>query len=281
MHTFLEYIIKFFTTGEIMEIAAKISAILVITIMYFVVFLYARKRNLQAVSYIYVGFILGLFLLAYLGVENLQFYVYFVLFGLFAASMHFFGQDFRRDIFFKSWKHKQDVDVADLGRADLHKSVDEIIKACQRLSKTDTGALIIIGNTVADSILDSGIKINAEISADLLETIFFPKTNLHDGAVVIMGNRVVSAGCYLPMTQDANLPREFGSRHRAAIGISESNSDITVLVVSEETGIISAMHNGKIKRYLDAVQLKLILDCAVGLLDEGAEETIWGINTEA
>ena len=79
------------------------------------------------------------------------------------------------------------------------------------------------------------------------------------------------------MTQDANLPREFGSRHRAAIALSESNSDLTVIVVSEETGIISAMHNGKVKRYLDAVQLKLILDSAMGLLDAGAEETIWGL----
>ena len=155
---------------------------------------------------------------------------------------------------------------------------EEIIKACQRLSKTDTGALIIVGSDIPESITNSGIQINAEISADLLETIFFPKTNLHDGAVVIMANKVVCAGCYLPMTQDANLPREFGSRHRAAIGLSESNSDLTVIVVSEETGIISAMHNGKVKRYLDAVQLKLILDSAMGLLDHGAEETIWGID---
>ena len=273
----LEFIKEFFTTGDIMETVAKVLATLVITAMYFVVFYYARKRNLQLVSYIFVGVIVALFFIALFDIPNIQFYVYFVFFSLFVATMHFFAQDFRKDIFLKAWNNKHDFDAEDLGRADLHKSVTEIIKACQRLSKTDTGALIIVGSDIPDSITDSGVQIQAEISADLLETIFFPKTNLHDGAVVIMANKVVCAGCYLPMTQDANLPREFGSRHRAAIALSESNSDLTVIVVSEETGIISAMHNGKVKRYLDAVQLKLILDSAMGLLDAGAEETIWGL----
>ncbi|MBQ2914149.1 MAG: diadenylate cyclase [Clostridia bacterium] len=273
----LEFIKEFFTTGDIMETVAKVLATLVITAMYFVVFYYARKRNLQLVSYIFVGVIVALFFIALFDIPNIQFYVYFVFFALFVAAMHFFAQDFRKDIFLKAWNNKHDFDAEDLGRADLHKSVTEIIKACQRLSKTDTGALIIVGSDIPDSITDSGVQIQAEISADLLETIFFPKTNLHDGAVVIMANKVVCAGCYLPMTQDANLPREFGSRHRAAIALSESNSDLTVIVVSEETGIISAMHNGKVKRYLDAVQLKLILDSAMGLLDAGAEETIWGL----
>ena len=273
----LEFIKQFFTTGDILETVGKVLAILVVATMYFVVFYYARKRNLQLVSYIFVGFVVALFLVCLFDIPNLQFYVYFVLFGMFIATMHFFAQDFRKDIFLKAWNNKHDFDVEDLGRADLHKSVSEIIKACQRLSKTDTGALIIVGSNVSESITDSGVQINAAISADLLETIFFPKTNLHDGAVVIMANKVVCAGCYLPMTQDANLPREFGSRHRAAIALSESNSDLTVIVVSEETGIISAMHNGKVKRYLDAVQLKLILDSAMGRLDAGAEETIWGL----
>lgn len=273
----LEFIKQFFTTGDILETVGKVLAILVAATMYFVVFYYARKRNLQLVSYIFVGFVVALFLVCLFDIPNLQFYVYFVLFGLLIATMHFFAQDFRKDIFLKAWNNKHDFDVEDLGRADLHKSVSEIIKACQRLSKTDTGALIIVGSDIPESITDSGVQINAEISADLLETIFFPKTNLHDGAVVIMANKVVCAGCYLPMTQDANLPREFGSRHRSAIALSESNSDLTVIVVSEETGIISAMHNGKVKRYLDAVQLKLILDSAMGLLDAGAEETIWGL----
>ena len=130
---------------------------------------------------------------------------------------------------------------------------------------------------MSDTILDSGTKINAEISAELLETLFFPKTPLHDGAVVITDNKVISAGCYLPLTQAHNLPREFGTRHRAAIGVSEAFPSVTAIVVSEETGIISAVRDGKVKRYLDANQLKAILECAMRLSDKAAEISIWGL----
>ena len=86
----------------------------------------------------------------------------------------------------------------------------------------------------------------------------------------------MAAGCYLPLTQATNLPREFGTRHRAAIGVSTAYPDCTAIVVSEETGIISAMHDGKIKRYLDTQQLQAILDCSLGLADDSAEARIWG-----
>ena len=88
---------------------------------------------------------------------------------------------------------------------------------------------------------------------------------------------MVAAGCYLPLSQENNLPREFGTRHRAAIGVSAKYPDITVIVVSEETGIISAVKDGKIKRYLGADQLKRIIDSAMRLTDEGEELSIWGI----
>ncbi len=90
----------------------------------------------------------------------------------------------------------------------------------------------------------------------------------------------MSAGCYLPLTQAHNLPREFGTRHRAAIGVSEAFPGLTAIVVSEETGIISAVHDGKIKRYLDANQLKAILECAMNLSDKGQEISIWGLRED-
>ncbi|MGN1066340.1 MAG: diadenylate cyclase, partial [Candidatus Fimimonas sp.] len=193
------------------------------------------------------------------------------------SSLLLFAQDFRRDLFRKSHKrHSNDSSVEVLGRDELQSSVEEIIRACQKMSKTDTGALLLIADTISDSILDSGTAVNAKISADLLRTMFFPKTPLHDGAVVIMHNQVVAAGCYLPLTQENVYPREFGTRHRAAIGVSEAYPNLTAIVVSEETGIISAMHDGKVKRYLDAEQLREILYCAMGLSDEGEEEKIWG-----
>lgn len=247
------------------------------TVVYFVVFYYAKKRNLNMLIWIVCVSLAIMFVFAFFDIPRYQIYVLVLLMLIFIASLLLFAQDFRRDLFRKSRKRwLSDWHGEMLGREDLQSSVEEIIKACQKMSKTDTGALILIADNVADSILDSGTPVNAKISADLLRTLFFPKTPLHDGAVVIMNNEVVSAGCYLPITQENIYPREFGTRHRAAIGVTEAYPDITALVVSEETGIISAMHDGKVKRYLDAEQLREILYCAMGLSDEGEEEKIWG-----
>ena len=277
MPKILKFIQDFFTNGETTDIIARCLLIAVMTVVYFVVFYYAKKRNLNMLIWIVCVSLAIMFVFAFFDIPRYQIYVLVLLMLIFIASLLLFAQDFRRDLFRKSRKRwLSDWHGEMLGREDLQSSVEEIIKACQKMSKTDTGALILIADNVADSILDSGTPVNAKISADLLRTLFFPKTPLHYGAVVIMNNEVVSAGCYLPITQENIYPREFGTRHRAAIGVTEAYPDITALVVSEETGIISAMHDGKVKRYLDAEQLREILYCAMGLSDEGEEEKIWG-----
>ena len=277
MPKILKFIQDFFTNGETTDIIARCLLIAVMTVVYFVVFYYAKKRNLNMLIWIVCVSLAIMFVFAFFDIPRYQIYVLGLLMLIFIARLLLFAQDFRRDLFRKSRKRwLSDWHGEMLGREDLQSSVEEIIKACQKMSKTDTGALILIADNVADSILDSGTPVNAKISADLLRTLFFPKTPLHDGAVVIMNNEVVSAGCYLPITQENIYPREFGTRHRAAIGVTEAYPDITALVVSEETGIISAMHDGKVKRYLDAEQLREILYCAMGLSDEGEEEKIWG-----
>lgn len=277
MPKILKFIQDFFTNGETTDIIARCLLIAVMTVVYFVVFYYAKKRNLNMLIWIVCVSLAIMFVFAFFDIPRYQIYVLVLLMLIFIASLLLFAQDFRRDLFRKSRKRwLSDWHGETLGREDLQSSVEEIIKACQKMSKTDTGALILIADNVADSILDSGTPVNAKISAELLRTLFFPKTPLHDGAVVIMNNEVVSAGCYLPITQENIYPREFGTRHRAAIGVTEAYPDITALVVSEETGIISAMHDGKVKRYLDAEQLREILYCAMGLSDEGEEEKIWG-----
>ena len=277
MPKILNFIQEFFLNGETTDIIARCLLIAVMTVVYFVVFYYAKKRNLNMLIWIVCVSLAIMFVFAFFDIPRYQIYVLVLLMLIFIASLLLFAQDFRRDLFRKSRKRwLSDWHGETLGREDLQSSVEEIIKACQKMSKTDTGALILIADNVADSILDSGTPVNAKISADLLRTLFFPKTPLHDGAVVIMNNEVVSAGCYLPITQENIYPREFGTRHRAAIGVTEAYPDITALVVSEETGIISAMHDGKVKRYLDAEQLREILYCAMGLSDEGEEEKIWG-----
>lgn len=139
---------------------------------------------------------------------------------------------------------------------ELEEATAEIITAAQNMAKQDIGALIILTPTTVDShILESGTTLDAKLSAPLLESIFFTKTPLHDGAVVVKGNRIIAAGCFLPLTQDVSLPQELGTRHRAAIGITEE-SDVLAIVVSEETGIISIAKKGKLIRYMTIEKLK-------------------------
>ncbi len=274
----VEYIVKFFTTGAIDEIVARVLTVIFATVVYYTIFYYSKKRKLMPFAYILAVIVTAVFGLSFLPTDNIAFYVWFTLAMCMVASLLFFAHDLRHDVFHFSWKkHYAESGLANVSVDDLNNSVNEIIKACQRLSKTDTGALIVLCDNIPGSILDSGIRLDAEITADLLETIFFPKTALHDGAVIISANKVVAAGCYLPLTQENNLPREFGTRHRAAIGVSESYPDVTAIVVSEETGIISAMKDGQTKRYLGADQLRRIIGSAMRLTDEGEQDNIWGI----
>lgn len=126
--------------------------------------------------------------------------------------------------------------------------IGEVCRAVSKLASSKTGALIIIERTTKlGDIMSSGIIIDSKISEGLLINIFVPNTPLHDGAVVIGDNRIKAAACFLPLTQDNTLSKELGTRHRAAVGISEV-ADCLAIVVSEETGKISLAHNGKIYR---------------------------------
>ena len=146
---------------------------------------------------------------------------------------------------------KQDVK----GKDKIQKSVDEIIKAVSYMSEKHTGALIVFAKDMEDVNIERfGTKINAIISSELLLTLFFNKTPLHDGAVIISDNEIKYAGAILPLSQN-QLQWKYGTRHRAAIGMSE-NSDTVVLVVSEETGDISVAEKGNIKKYDDIKKLR-------------------------
>lgn len=148
---------------------------------------------------------------------------------------------------------------------ELSNSISEIIKATQSLAKNNTGALIVlVANAMPSHIIESGVKLNSAISASLLESIFNTKAPLHDGAVIIKGNTLIAAGCFLPLSQDTNLPKELGTRHRAAIGITE-NYDVLTIIVSEETGVISVAKNGTLSRYFDSDMLHNTLTEFYGL----------------
>jgi diadenylate cyclase len=126
-----------------------------------------------------------------------------------------------------------------------------LVKSIDHFSAKRIGALIVLEReTALSDISESGTKLDAEISPELLGNIFYEGSPLHDGAAIIRGDRVLAAGCVLPLTQDKTLSRDLGTRHRAGLGITE-NSDAVVLIVSEETGIISLAINGRLTRFLD------------------------------
>jgi diadenylate cyclase len=136
--------------------------------------------------------------------------------------------------------------------------INEIVKTVDYLAQRRIGALIVFhGVTGLGDVIDRGIRVDGEVSFELLTTIFFPNTPLHDGAVVVRGDRVVAASCVLPLTDREVADSQMGTRHRAAIGVSEQ-SDALVVVVSEETGRISVARNGRIVR-LDANRLRAVL----------------------
>ena len=163
---------------------------------------------------------------------------------------------------------------APFGQVDKAKAkqiTDEFVKALTSFSETRTGALIVIEKEVSlTDIAETGTEINGDISAQLLGNIFYEGAPLHDGAVIIRGDKVYAAGCVLPLTENKELNKDLGTRHRAGIGITE-NSDAITLIVSEETGVISYAVSGKLTRVLDAKMVeKLLLNLYIPAVSEDA-----------
>ena len=140
---------------------------------------------------------------------------------------------------------------------------DEVILAATSLASTKTGALIVIERNIGlKNIIDGGVKLDAELSYDLLVSIFNPESPLHDGAVIVRRHRVAAASCFLPLTLNPRLSRDLGTRHRAALGVTE-DTDAVAVVVSEESGLISIVQRGEIKRGLDAPRLRAAISEAL------------------
>jgi len=137
--------------------------------------------------------------------------------------------------------------------------VDELIACLLKLSRRRVGALIVLEQRIGlKDVIETGTALNSDISAALLENIFEPNTPLHDGAVVIRGNHIMAAACILSLSEGKGISRELGTRHRAALGITET-TDAVSLIVSEETGIISVARNGRLTRHLDRAALEELL----------------------
>ena len=156
------------------------------------------------------------------------------------------------------------------------KTVNELVKASYEMAKKKTGALIVIEQKInLEDYIKTGINIDAYVTNQLLINIFEHNTPLHDGAVIIRGNRIVSATCYLPLSDNMELSKELGTRHRAGAGVSEA-TDAFVIIVSEETGKVSVAHNGELVRNVDAEDLHNKLELLkIGNLDSGKRIKIW------
>lgn len=153
-------------------------------------------------------------------------------------------------------------------REDNSAVVKEIVNALIELSKRKVGALIVIEREVKlDEYIPTGTLVDAQITSALIQNIFEPNTPLHDGAVIVRDSRIFYAACVLPLFDDANISRELGTRHRAALGVSQASDSLT-LVVSEETGVISYAENGKLVRYVDRIALTELLESIFAAPDE-------------
>lgn len=164
---------------------------------------------------------------------------------------------------FGKWFQTESLDYSDM--------IQEVLRASENMSKTNTGALIVFEkDALLDDLLTGGTLINADVSSELLENIFVHNTPLHDGAVIIKNSKIYKASCVLPLSSNKDLSKECGTRHRAALGISEQ-SDCVSLVVSEETGKISVMHRGNMMRNLSVMNLNDLLSKLLNPKDEMPE----------
>ncbi|MDD2366261.1 MAG: diadenylate cyclase CdaA [Desulfuromonadaceae bacterium] len=170
-----------------------------------------------------------------------------------------FQSDIKRALF-SSWQRSRNVDTDD---PEVTMTVDELSKGLHSLAERRIGALIVIirQNTI-DHLVQIGTEIDAKVTSELLNSIFLPYSPIHDGAVIIQRDKITSAGCILPLSQNPDIAKSFGTRHRAALGISEQ-TDVLVLVVSEETGKISIVHEGKIAYDADPAEIRRLARKAI------------------
>ena len=159
---------------------------------------------------------------------------------------------------------------------DFSREIEEIERAVLNMSKHKVGALIVFENqTGLQDVIESGQLVDARITSELLENLFFHNAPLHDGAMIIKEDRIVAAGCFLPLSDNRNLSSELGTRHRAGLGISEV-SDAHILIVSEENGVISLAHEGNLTRYLDIKSLHEVLEEIYHVKERSARRLIGG-----
>ena len=245
---------------ETETLVALVVAVLAFTVLYYFVIRFLIKNEAQDLIFIFVA-IMIISAAVITIVEAIANEIFLMIPAIcIVIIMCLYSVEIKRLIWAKRKVRLFDVKKTEGIRVDEEKiqnCITEIIKALQNMSKNDVGAIIVLStNNIPSQIIDSGVKMDSDISSELIESVFFPKTPLHDGAMIINGTKIVAAGCFLPLSQNSdNIPKDLGTRHRAGIGVTET-IDVMSIIVSEETGIISVARAGKITRYADAEILK-------------------------
>lgn len=248
-----------FEDFSLLDYVVQIIDILLVTyVIYKLIMVIRGTRAVQLLKGISVILVVW-FLSKFFGLRTLEFIMtQTVTYGLLAIII-IFQPELRRALeqlgrgrFFSSRVVPQDETA--------RKTIDAIVKASLYMGKRRIGALMSIEReTGMSDYVETGIKMNAHLTAELLINTFIPNTPLHDGAVIIKGNTILAAGCYFPLSENPFISKELGTRHRAALGVSEVTDSVTI-VVSEETGNISLMKNGELHRDLDEEQLRKLLE---------------------
>lgn len=242
-----------------------VTAILVLFALFYYTISVLQRNNAKWLVFVFAAYVLVTGV-AFASIKKSDssygiLYLFVPAFFILAVTV-LFATEIKRDVwetFAKKNVEIRHVDKGSSSKKDVDACIEEIIKALQNMSKNDVGAIMILANgNLPRTVIESGVIVDSDISAAIIESIFFPKTPLHDGAMIINGTKILASGCFLPLSQETNLPKELGTRHRAGIGITET-INVTALIVSEETGIISIAQGGKIKRYADSEMLRQTL----------------------
>ena len=250
-----------FTTDSSLTITICVSVLTFAVLYYYILkFLLANNSSNLVIIFVFVILIAGVILTFNPAIDNTLFIVIPIVMILIVVSLY--TVEFKRMIWTKKGGKGSESrkEGSFFDEEKVQNCISEIIKAVQDMSKNDVGAIIVLSNgNIPSQILDSGVALDSVISSELIESVFFPKTPLHDGAMIINGTKIVSAGCFLPLSQQVDsIPKDLGTRHRAGLGVTE-NIDVVSIIVSEETGIITVAKAGKITRYADSQVLKKTL----------------------
>ncbi len=253
---------SFMSSPELM-VAMSVS-VLVFSVLYYYMMKFLVDNNSGPMVVLFVfTMLIGASILSFIRDIRSSATIYLIIPAMFlVAILVLYSVELKRIIWQRKIPKIADVKNGEISYDEdrVQKCITEIVKALQNMSKNDVGAIIVLSSgNVPNPILESGVRLDSDISSELIESVFFPKTPLHDGAMIINGTKIVSAGCFLPLSQNVdNIPKDLGTRHRAGIGVTET-IDVITFIVSEETGIISVAREGKIVRYADVEILKKTL----------------------